>query len=132
MIDAKDLLISRKCKSSDDASASSGRISIVLDTQLSPELKLEGIAREFVNRVQRLRKDIDFHVSDRIVISYMTACAKVSMAVSEHLDYVKKETLAVEINDVNSEEELAGGEEARFVQEIAGESVVISLERIQS
>ena len=130
-----DILISRKCKSEDDATATSGRITVVLDTQLTPELRMEGLAREFVNRVQRLRKDLDFHVSDRIVISYMTACAKISMAVSEHDEYVKKETLSVDLIEASSEEELSIDQSLKTepsIQEIDGQSVVMSLKVIQS
>ncbi|SKC01857.1 Isoleucyl-tRNA synthetase [Soonwooa buanensis] len=49
--------------------ASEGKITVALDLTLTDELKSEGIAREFINRVQNLRKDKDFELTDRINIS---------------------------------------------------------------
>lgn len=49
-------------------SASSGTVTVALDVQLTPELKKEGLARDIVNRIQNLRKELNLHVSDRIVL----------------------------------------------------------------
>ena len=72
---------------------SNRKISIDLDCTLTPELKRAGYAREFVNRIQRLRKDRDFEVSDRIVLTY-EAEEVLSAAIEEHLDYIMNETLS--------------------------------------
>ena len=72
---------------------SNRKISIDLDCTLTPELKRAGYAREFVNRIQRLRKDRDFEVSDRIVLTY-EAEELLSAAIEEHLDYIMNETLS--------------------------------------
>jgi isoleucyl-tRNA synthetase len=56
----------------------------------------EGVAREFVNRVQNMRKDTGFEVTDRIRINFETS-ARVREAVRQFADYVKSETLAIQI-----------------------------------
>ncbi len=116
------------------ATASSGQITIVIDTILSPELELEGFAREFVNRVQKLRKDFGFEVSDRIAVKYMTACSKLPESLSKHQHYVMEETLAIELKAVKSEKEMVPQANALnniSSQEIEGKTVIIGLTRIQ-
>lgn len=133
-LSGEDLLIRRDAKSGLDAAASSGQVTVVLDTTLTAELKLEGLAREFVNRVQKLRKDLDLEVSDRIVVKYLTADTQLSLALGEHASYICEEILAVELSEVESEDELAieccsGGD--RSPQDIDGKRLVVSLARIQ-
>jgi isoleucyl-tRNA synthetase len=70
---------------------------VALDTKLTPELVNEGLAREFVNRVQNMRKDAGFSVTDRIRIYYESS-DKVAGAISRMSDYIKSETLAMQIN----------------------------------
>jgi len=69
---------------------------VALETRLTPALVAEGLAREFVNRVQKLRKDADLEVADRIRIRY-AADDEVRRAVEIHRDYIEAETLALEI-----------------------------------
>jgi isoleucyl-tRNA synthetase len=129
---AEDLIILRNPKKGVDAAASSAQITIVLDTALTQELRLEGGAREFVNRVQRLRKEFDFDVADRIVIHYMTACPRLLTALAEYKDYVMQETLAVDMLEITKDEELKGSStNLPSAQEIDGKTVIISLCRIQ-
>jgi isoleucyl-tRNA synthetase len=71
-------------------------LTVALDTTLTPDLINEGLAREFVNRVQNMRKDSGFAVTDRIRIRF-EAPARVQEAVTRMSDYVKSETLANEI-----------------------------------
>lgn len=132
-IGSDSLLIERKTKSSADAVATNGAVTIVLDTTLTQELRLEGLAREFVNRVQKLRKEFGFEVTDRIVIHYMTACPRLSVALVEHRDYVTEETLAVIMEAVTNEADMKkpGANVHQDVQEIEGKSVFISLTRVQ-
>lgn len=69
-------------------------ITIDLSTELTPALRQEGLAREVVNRIQRARKDADFHVSDRITVRY-AAEAPLDAAIEAHGAYIGGETLAV-------------------------------------
>jgi len=73
-------------------------LSVALDTELTPELVKEGLAREFVNRVQNMRKEADFDVVDRITIGF-EGSELLEEAVDTMEDYIKKETLAEDISN---------------------------------
>src|SRR5262249_54629815 len=75
---------------------SAGGLTVALDTTLTPELLNEGLAREFVNRVQNMRKDAGLEVTDRIQIHYETS-DRVVQAINRMAEYVKSETLATRI-----------------------------------
>ncbi|MCP4142078.1 MAG: isoleucine--tRNA ligase [Chloroflexi bacterium] len=79
------------------AVASDGAHLAALVTELSDELIAEGLAREFVRRVQDMRKAADFDVSDRIKV-FVTASDEIHAAVDAHRAYISGETLAVEIS----------------------------------
>jgi isoleucyl-tRNA synthetase len=91
--------------------ASENKITVALDTSLDDALIKEGIAREFVNRVQNIRKDSGFEVTDRIAIEF-SAESKITDAVMAMEDYIANETLAEKIaqNDglVSEEIDLEG------------------------
>lgn len=74
-----------------------GNITIALDTTITPSLKREGIARELVNRIQNIRKDQDFEVTDNIIvdIEYNTLLEE---TIQEHQEYIMGETLTKELN----------------------------------
>ena len=72
---------------------------ITLDTNVTEELKREGMARDFVRLVQTLRKDKDFNISDRIELSYGTENAELRTALDENKDYIAEQVLAVKINN---------------------------------
>jgi isoleucyl-tRNA synthetase len=72
-------------------------LTVALDTTLTPELINEGLAREFVNRVQNMRKDAGLEVTDRIRINF-EAPSRVTDAVKNLSDYIKSETLATQVN----------------------------------
>jgi isoleucyl-tRNA synthetase len=76
--------------------ASEGPLTVALDATISPKLKAEGIARELVNRIQNLRKDSGFEVTDKIVIK-LTQDPFIDTALLDNLEYIKMETLATEI-----------------------------------
>ena len=72
--------------------ANSDGVTVALDVTISPELKNEGIARELVNRIQNLRKDSGFEVMDRVEVTIQED-EKLKVAVSQNLEYIKRETL---------------------------------------
>jgi isoleucyl-tRNA synthetase len=72
-------------------------LTVALDTTLTPELVSEGLAREFVNRVQNMRKDAGLSVTDRIRI-YFQSSGRLADAVVQMSDYIKSETLATQVN----------------------------------
>ncbi|WP_339611336.1 isoleucine--tRNA ligase [uncultured Planktosalinus sp.] len=73
--------------------ANSGAITVALDITISDELRNEGIARELVNRIQNLRKDSGFEVTDKIEISIQKSDL-ISNAIKNNATYIKTETLA--------------------------------------
>jgi isoleucyl-tRNA synthetase len=73
--------------------ATDGRLVAALDITLTPELADEGLARELVNRIQNLRKDKNFEVTDRIGVK-ISANDKLTAAVNNNFNYICSETLA--------------------------------------
>ncbi|MHB8338824.1 MAG: class I tRNA ligase family protein, partial [Ignavibacteriaceae bacterium] len=80
-------------------------VTVAIDAELTPELIDEGLAREFVNRIQNMRKDAGFEVIDRIKIKY-SGNAQLLEAVSAFKDYIANETLAEKLVNKN---EFEGG-----------------------
>lgn len=76
--------------------ASDGALTVALDVHLTGELLAEGLARDLVNRIQNIRKEKDFNVTDRIVITLEKHPA-VLPAVELFHDYIKGETLATDL-----------------------------------
>jgi isoleucyl-tRNA synthetase len=76
--------------------ANSGTITVALDITLTEDLKNEGIARELVNRIQNLRKDSGFEVTDKIVV-FLQKNPALEKAVNQNQTYIMSETLTREI-----------------------------------
>lgn len=76
--------------------ANSGHITIALDTALNEELELEGLARELVNKINTMRREADFAVSDRIYITLQTT-ERVKRCFENYGDYIKGEVLATSV-----------------------------------
>ena len=73
---------------------SEGKLTVALDITVTPELQREGVARELVNRIQNIRKESGFEVTDKIRVE-IEALDEVCDAVSEYADYIGQQTLAV-------------------------------------
>ena len=116
-----DLLISTGYKEG-FMSAADRNITVILDTVLTPELIQKGYAREFVSKVQNIRKSSGFEVMDRIVIAY-AADDEFEQLLTPSVEAVSKELLADEIVRAESVE----GEEL----DINGKNVVISVRKVQ-
>ncbi len=84
--------------------ANDGKITIALDINISTELIEEGIAREFVNRIQNLRKDSGFDVVDKINI-FILSNPEFNSAITKFNDYICSQTLAEKINIVEKIEQ---------------------------
>jgi isoleucyl-tRNA synthetase len=81
--------------------ASEGSLTVALDITLSPALKLEGIARDLVNRIQNLRKEMGLEVQDKISIKVENSHQEASDAILEFDAYIKTETQALKIQFVD-------------------------------
>lgn len=92
---AEDVIVTRKPKDG-LVVASMGAVVVGLGTALTPELISEGLAREFVSHVQAMRKTANFEVTQRITLAVETDEA-LTTALTTFTDYVKTETLAVEL-----------------------------------
>jgi len=84
--------------------AQDGGYLVAITTELTPALEQEGHARELVRRIQQLRKDTGLEISDRITL-YVSDSPLVTDLLARYGDYVREETLAVELvrNGVPSE-----------------------------
>lgn len=94
-------------------------VSVELDTNITPELRAEGIARDFVRFIQDARKKAGFNVEDRIVALWDTKSGEVAEAIKSQGEYIAKETLSVEFKQDRGEAEYEldvklGGEEVWF------------------
>jgi isoleucyl-tRNA synthetase len=105
---------------------SDGQVTVALDTSLTDDLIEEGLAREFVSRVQNLRKESGFEVTDRIRI-YHRSSEKLTKALERLQEYVRQETLATEVRSMTN-----GGTAAVTLtkDEINGEPTEIGVEKI--
>ena len=90
--------------------ANSGNITVALDITISEELKKEGIARELVNRIQNIRKDSGFEVTDKIDVT-LQKDGTVEDAVQQNIEYIKNETLTA---NLDLAEEVDNGLEISF------------------
>ena len=77
--------------------ANQGAMTVALDVTISEPLRSEGIARELVNRIQNLRKDSGFEVTDRIEV-FLQADENIENAIKLNLEYIKLETLTDELH----------------------------------
>jgi len=73
-------------------------VTVGIDVEVTEELKMEGLARDVVRRIQSLRKEADFELDDRIVTVY-EAAAELAAAMEAWKDYVSAETLSVELQE---------------------------------
>jgi isoleucyl-tRNA synthetase len=101
-----------------------GKLTVALDVTLSEELKQEGIAREFINRVQNLRKEKEFEVTDRINV-LVAENEFIKEAINNNLNYICAEILA---NKLEFSNELTNKERV----EINEKEIYIGIEKANS
>jgi isoleucine--tRNA ligase len=76
--------------------ASEGKLTVALDITVTEELRAEGVARELINRIQNIRKDSGFEVTDKIRVE-IEQKELVADAVAKYAGYIASQTLAVEV-----------------------------------
>ena len=76
--------------------ASEGKLTVALDITVTEELKAEGVARELINRIQNIRKDSGFEVTDKIRVE-IEQKEFVAGAIAKYAGYIASQTLAVEV-----------------------------------
>jgi isoleucyl-tRNA synthetase len=97
-----------------------------LDTEITPELRDEGLAREFVHRVQTMRKNAGFDIADHITTTY-AAGGRLAAALERHASYVAAETLSRELHAVPTPQDVAGYTETFKVD---GDEATVGVERV--
>jgi isoleucyl-tRNA synthetase len=102
-------------------------ITVVIDAHLTPELIEEGFVREIISKVQNMRKEADFEVLDRIVISYQSSQI-IRNVFTRHGDLIKAETLAEIITEGLTSDEMAAGYKREW--NINGQQATFSLKRV--
>jgi isoleucyl-tRNA synthetase len=80
--------------------ATEGKLTVALDVNITQELKDEGIAREFVNRIQNLRKESGFEVTDKITVE-IHRHEIINSAVENFSEYIAAQTLAKSVTLVD-------------------------------
>ena len=97
-------------------------ITVVLDTNLTPELLEEGFVREIISKIQTMRKEADFEVMDKITVTY-TGTEKAEKVFADNADMIGTETLAVSVQKA---------EPAGYVKEwkINGENVTLGVAKM--
>jgi isoleucyl-tRNA synthetase len=123
LLDPEDLTIIRRASGELIVNEASGYFAAI-DATITQELRLEGVAREVVSRVQRMRKDSGFAVSDRIVLS-IGGPEEIEAAVRAHQARIAEEVLAVRISVGND------AENSNAVQtvDIDGQPASVAIER---
>lgn len=116
---SEDVHIERKVKEG-LAAGVEGDLTVALDVELNEELKLEGLAREIINKINTMRRDLGFEVTDRIRI-FMDTTRRVEEAFRLHHDAICNEVLAVDVQF---------GKAAGEVWDLNGEQALISVQRV--
>ena len=105
-------------------SASENGLTVVLDVHITEELLLEGVQRELVSKIQSMRKEADFNVTDRINI-YFNAEGNAHRVLTQFGKEIASDVLAENVNEVA---EVTVG----FIKEldVNGDKVILSVEKI--
>jgi isoleucyl-tRNA synthetase len=74
---------------------------VTLDTEITPELKREGLMREIIRQIQTARKNAGLNVDDRITLALVSPDTEVQQTLQEHGETIKTETLAVSLNEAS-------------------------------
>lgn len=124
VVEPSDVRVLEEAKGELTVQAGDGYL-LALDTTLTNELVAEGLAREVVSRVQRLRRDAGLDVADRIRLA-IAGSERLEAAVRAHADWIGGETLAIELA---TGMDAAGRMEHRVEVEVEGETAVAALTR---
>ena len=76
---------------------STPQVVVLLETEITPELELEGLSRELIRAIQELRKNSGLEVSDRITLTYQTDSEKLRSMMKESSDHIAREVLATDV-----------------------------------
>jgi isoleucyl-tRNA synthetase len=110
--------------------ANSGALTIALDTALTEELLMEGLSREIVNKINTMRREADYEVTDRIKVTISTT-ERVKQCFETYMDYIANEVLAVDVSFVSRESLEDAMLEGKAQQwDLNGEFALLMIERV--
>ncbi len=104
---------------------SEGKLTVALDITLTPELEMEGVARELINRIQNIRKEAGLEVTDKIRVE-IEALPAIEPSVAKYADYIGQQTLAIEVVCTANPQ----GFTAEKYNEVNDEPVVIAINKL--
>jgi isoleucyl-tRNA synthetase len=104
--------------------ATEGNMTIALDIHITETLRMEGIAREFINKIQNIRKESDYQVTDRISV-FIQKHPLFDDAITVHREYISLQTLAASLQLVND----LNADHARCIEIEPGVETLISVEK---
>ncbi len=107
--------------------ANEGQLTVALDINITDELKEEGIARELINRIQNMRKESGFDVTDKITIQIKKHKA-LNDAVKHHAQYIASQTLATRVDLVDQSDD----KKAKTVELEEGVDTIITIQRMNT
>ena len=122
-LDPDDLTIIRRASGNMIVKEASGYFAAI-DPEVTPELRMEGLAREVVSRVQRMRKDSGFAVSDRILLA-VSGSDELEAAIRAHSEWIANEVLALDIKVAGGTEKIHAAQSV----DIDGQPASIAIER---
>ena len=95
-INLEDILVTRTSRA-DIVLETAGNLTVALETNLTKELIQEGLMRETLSQLQKMRKDLDFKVTDRVKLTLHTDSIELKEALSLYKDYLTEELLVKEL-----------------------------------
>ncbi len=102
---------------------SNNKALIELDLTITPELELEGLARDLVRTIQQNRKDANLDLSDKIDLLIKTTSDSLKKAIENNVDYIKKQTLAISLKVADKIDS-----KFSFNDEFNGENIVVGFD----
>jgi len=93
LLDPEDVHVEMQPSEEGELVATSGKLVVTIDTHITDELRYEGVARDLVNRIQKMRKEADMKVDDRIDVSIVAESGDIGAAVEQNHDLIAGETL---------------------------------------
>jgi isoleucyl-tRNA synthetase len=100
-----------------------GGLTVALDINVSEDLKQEGIARDFVNRIQNLRKDSGFEVTDKIEIQLEDSNVEITAAINNYKSYISQEVQALKLDVLK---EVSGASEVEMDEYVLKLKIAVS------
>jgi isoleucyl-tRNA synthetase len=107
--------------------AGEGGLVVALDTEITPELEQEGLAREVIRRIQELRKEADYELTDHIVVEY-NAEGALAEAIDRFEAEIADEVLAASMDAVDE----PTGDEVLNADEVDGHALTLAVKRVEN